>query len=62
MESPWKQSLTTWGYVVLEVDSLTPRSKVSICESIYDVSGSSRTLDAHGAKNYLVALEVVDPA
>lgn len=58
----WMQRLTKWGYVVLEVDSLTPRSEGSICESLSNVTASSRALDAHGAKNYLVALEVVDPA
>lgn len=56
------QRLTKWGYVVLEVDSLTPRNEESVCESPFDVPGSSRALDAHGAKNYLLALELVDPA
>ncbi len=58
----WMQRLTKWGYVVLEVDSLTPRSEGSICDSPSDVTVSSRSLDAHGAKNYLIALDVVDPA
>ena len=58
----WKQLLTKWGYVVLEVDSLTPRSEGSICESPSNVTASSRALDAHGAKDYLVSLKVVDPA
>ena len=58
----WMQRLTKWGYVVLDVDSLTPRSEESICESPLNVSASSRALDAHGARKYLVALEVVDPA
>ncbi len=58
----WMQRLTTWGYVVLDVDSLTPRREGSICERPFKVSESSRALDAHGAKNYLAALEVVDPA
>ena len=55
------ERLTEWGYVVLDVDSLTPRNEESICDSPYNVSGSIRALDAHGAKSYLVALEVVDP-
>lgn len=58
----WMQRLTKWGYVVLEVDSFTPRSEGSICGSPSSVTASSRALDAHGAKNYLVALDLVDPA
>lgn len=58
----WMQRLTKWGYVVLDVDSLTPRSEESICENPSNVTASSRALDAHGAKNYLVSLKVVDPA
>jgi len=57
----WMQRLTKWGYVVLDVDSLTPRSEESICENPFNVPGSTRALDAHGAKNYLLTLEVVDP-
>ncbi len=58
----WMQRLMKWGYVVLEVDSFTPRSEVSICDSPSNVMTSSRALDAHGARNYLAALDLVDPA
>ena len=58
----WLQRLTKWGYVVLEVDSLIPRGEGSLCENPSNVSVSNRALDAHGAKNYLAALEVVDSA
>ena len=35
---------------------------LSTTDSPYNVPGSVRALDAHGAKDYLVALEFVDPA
>lgn len=57
----WGQRLMTWGYVVLDVDSFTARREETICDSTYKVSGSSRAMDAHGAKDYLLALEFVDP-
>ena len=58
----WTQRLTKWGYVVLEVDSFTPRNESSICDNTSSVSANSRALDAHGARNYLVSLKVIDPA
>lgn len=56
----WQHRLTTWGYVVLDVDSFTPRGEDSICENVSAVTSSIRALDAHGAKNYLVSLDYVD--
>lgn len=57
----WSRRLAKWGYVVLDVDSLGPRGKTSVCGTPGAVSGPMRALDAHGAKSYLANLPEVDP-
>ncbi len=61
-EEGWADRLVSWGYVVLAVDSLTPRDLTYICEAR---PGSPTpwlgALDAHGAKRYLSTLTFVDP-
>jgi len=61
-EEYWAVQLVTWGYVVLVVDSLTPRGRKYICDGRGDsVSPWDRALDAFGAKKYLSNLPFVDP-
>ena len=57
----WMKRLSSWGYVVLDVDSLSPRGEWSVCRFGNKVSSTKRALDAHGAKLYLQALPYVDP-
>lgn len=56
----WSDRLARQGYVVLNVDSLGPRGKGSICGSGSSISGETRALDAHGAKTFLAGLPFVD--
>jgi dienelactone hydrolase len=56
---PWGNRFVQWGYVVLRVDSLTPRKKQTFC----DMPGPTtrpRAQDAYDAKSYLVDLPFVD--
>ena len=65
----WAERLREWGYVVLDVDSLTPRGLYRH-NTGYDLTYGgraqrtvdifSRSLDAHGARSYLGALPFVD--
>ena len=59
----WSQRLVKWGYVVLSVDSFSPRGLDYICEGQGGAESSpwKRALDAHGAKRYLASLPYVDP-
>ncbi len=57
----WSDRLVAWGYVVLTVDSLTPRGEKYICGRSTVVSAWIRALDAYGAKRYLSAQPFVDP-
>ena len=61
-ERYWIEVLVSWGYVVLSVDSLTPRGLEYICDGR---SGSiapwNRALDAYGGKEFLSSLPYVDP-
>ena len=61
-EESWIEILVDWGYVVLLVDSLTPRGVEYICDGR---SGSiapwNRVLDAYGGKEFLSRLPFVDP-
>jgi dienelactone hydrolase len=56
----WSDRLVAWGYVVLAVDSLTPRGEKYICGREATVSAWIRTLDAYGAKRYLSSRSFVD--
>lgn len=58
----WSDRLASWGYVVLDVDSFGPRGKGSICQSGGSITGEMRALDAYGAKAFLAAMPLVDPA
>lgn len=60
-EESWSARLASWGYVVLTVDSLTPRKLNYICDEMPGApSPWQRALDAYGAKEYLSSLPFVD--
>ena len=61
-ERSWAEILNSWGYVVLSVDSLTPRGVEYICDgrSGY-ITPWNRALDAYGGKKFLSSLTYVDP-
>ena len=56
----WSDRLVAWGYVVLTVDSITPRGEKYICGREAAVPAWIRTLDAYGAKHYLSSRSFVD--
>ena len=58
----WSKRLVKWGYVVLSVDSFTPRGLDYICDGRvgYYVGPWARALDAYGAKQYLSTRSFVD--
>ncbi|MHA2344924.1 MAG: dienelactone hydrolase family protein [Candidatus Hodarchaeales archaeon] len=58
---PWEKSLVNWGYVVLRVDSLSPRKKATFCGDPYiDSLAKDRCQDACDAKSYLMRQAYVD--
>jgi dienelactone hydrolase len=59
----WEQRLAEWGYVSLQVDSLTPRGISGICGGgmITLELLPFRVADAYLARDYLTELDVVDP-
>ncbi len=58
---PWEESLVKWGYVVLRLDSLSPRKKNTFCGDPYiDSLTKNRCQDACDAKSYLMRLAYVD--
>lgn len=58
----WASQFVAWGYVVLMVDSLGPRSELDVCnEPTTIVSMDTRSFDAYGALAYLRTLSFVDP-
>jgi dienelactone hydrolase len=65
-EEMWSKRLVAWGYVVLSVNSFTPRGFDYICDG--RIGGGAlttpwrRALDAFGAKRYLSTRSFVDPA
>jgi dienelactone hydrolase len=63
-EEMWSKRLVTWGYVVLSVDSFTPRGLEYTCDGRvgYYVGPWARALDAYGAKRYLSTRSFVDSA
>lgn len=61
-EESWSDRLVSWGYVVLTVDSLTPRGQKYICDGSSGwITPWSRALDAYGARRYLSTYPFVDP-
>jgi len=56
----WTRRLVDWGYVVLDVDSLTPRGRDNTCVQVFHVAPATRALDAFGAKAHLETLSFVD--
>ena len=59
----WSDRLVGWGYVVLTVDSFTPRGEEYICDGGAGwMTPWARALDAYGAKRYLSTRSFVDPA
>jgi len=63
-EEMWSERLVEWGYVVLSVDSLTPRGLDYTCDGRvgHYVGPWARALDAYGAKQYLSTRSFVDSA
>jgi dienelactone hydrolase len=59
-EESWSDRLVAWGYVVLTVDSFTPRGEKYMCGRQI-ITPWSRVLDAFGAKRYLSTRPFVDP-
>ena len=58
----WASQFVAWGYIVLVVDSLSPRSEFDICKNPTTIiSPQTRALDAYGALAYLRSLPFVDP-
>jgi len=61
-EESWARRLVSWGYVVLSVDSFTPRGVKYICDARPSTATPwSRVLDAYGAKRFLSNRPFVDP-
>jgi len=63
-EEMWSKRLVDWGYVVLSVDSFTPRGVEYVCDGRVGnyVGPWARALDAYGAKKYLSTRSFVDSA
>ncbi|EHP41880.1 dienelactone hydrolase [Cupriavidus basilensis OR16] len=55
----WARRLTTWGYVVMLVDSFGPRNIKMVCNRGRDVPPELRAQDALAAADYLRALPEV---
>ena len=58
-QDAWENRFVQWGYVVLRVDSLTPRKKKTFCDMPAPTT-KPRAQDAYDAKTYLVELPFVD--
>ncbi len=58
----WTDRLVAWGFVVLDMDSFTPRGLRYICDGreISTATPWTRALDAYGAKDYLSTLRFID--
>ena len=59
-DAAWVERLVKWGYVTLQVDSLSPRDETNICESSSISARFDRMPDAYGSKSYLENLSFVD--
>lgn len=55
----WEKQFVQWGYVVLRVDSLTPRKQQTFCDDPM-ATVKPRAQDAYDAKAYLMELPYVD--
>jgi dienelactone hydrolase len=55
----WENRFAQWGYVVLRVDSLTPRKKQTFCDMPAPTT-KPRAQDAYDAKSYLMELPFVN--
>jgi dienelactone hydrolase len=55
----WENRFVQWGYVVLRVDSLTPRKKQTFCD-MPAPTVKPRAQDAYDAKSYLMELPFVN--
>jgi len=55
----WEKRFVQWGYVVLRVDSLTPRKQQTFCDLPMDTV-MPRAQDAYDAKAYLMEIPYVD--
>ncbi|WP_245435171.1 dienelactone hydrolase family protein [Mesorhizobium sp. WSM3879] len=64
VEKTWSQRLSSWGYVVLVVDSFSTRGIRETCDHGLLTDGSlfaDRVYDAYGALEFLSKLSFVDP-
>lgn len=58
-QDAWEKRFIQWGYVVLRVDSLTPRKKQTFCDTPSPTI-KPRAQDAYDSKSYLMKLPFVD--
>ena len=57
-EKTWSERLSSWGYVVLVVDSFSTRDIKETCDGLHFVD---RVYDAYGALEFLSRYSFVDP-
>jgi dienelactone hydrolase len=60
-DDEWAETLAKWGYVALQVDSLSPRTESNICMNPFLVSFAVRVADAYDGQHYLAGLPYVIP-
>jgi dienelactone hydrolase len=58
-QDDWEKRFVQWGYVVLRVDSMTPRKKLTFCDLPMETI-QPRAQDAYDAKAYLMELPFVN--
>lgn len=59
VEGKWRSILSKNGYVVLDIDSLSPRGFGEVCD--LQLWAATRAEDAHAARRFLQARKDVDP-
>lgn len=58
VKKTWSERLSSWGYVVLVVDSFSTRGIKETCDGLHSVD---RVYDAYGALEFLSKYSFVDP-
>jgi len=59
-DDAWVERLSSWGYVILQVNSFGPRGKSNVCTNTRLIPPESRAQDAHDAKSFLSGFSFVD--
>ena len=59
-QDAWAERFASWGYVALQVDSLSPRGEKEICATPFLIPFPNRVQDAYDSKAYLAGLPFVD--